>query len=585
MPKPRHARGVAKLKQQEEGFPGSLAKENSVEEEEEEEDWSPADEEEEAREKYLKGKGKPNKGQAKKEKKVGDHPGLELAKAPLRAAPNEILPSGLKRLDECRLLVERGFVPGMRTEGLVFATPELTTLLLHEMEHSGGQMQPALRQVANVAGLPGIVGRSLAMPDIHCGYGFAIGGVCAVAVDDPNAVVSPGGVGFDINCGVRLLRTNLTEDTVVTHRERLADALYKNIPVGAGSGRGVDLVNAQLKEVMKDGMQFLLDHKYDHVWPEDKEHCEEGGCLSWANPDKVSSRACSRGVSQVGTMGAGNHYCEVQVVDEIFDEEAAAVMGLTKVGQVCIMIHSGSRGLGHQVCTDYLVELDKAMKSSNLQLNDRQLACASLTSQVGKDYLAAMASAANFAFCNRTMMAAKVRKSFQEVFGRTPEELDMHQIYDVCHNVAKYEDHTIDGEVKRVLVHRKGATRSFPPGHPEVPEKYRGIGQPVIIGGSMGTHSYVLTGAAGSMEQTFGSTCHGAGREMSRSAALKIFSSKEVKAQMLKQGIYVRSQDTRLLAEEAGGAYKNVTQVVETCHRAGISKLCVRLRPIVVIKG
>eukprot|EP00996_Jenningsia_fusiforme_P006828 NODE_862_length_1856_cov_25.352518_g772_i0.p1 GENE.NODE_862_length_1856_cov_25.352518_g772_i0~~NODE_862_length_1856_cov_25.352518_g772_i0.p1 ORF type:complete len:472 (-),score=88.17 NODE_862_length_1856_cov_25.352518_g772_i0:126-1541(-) len=471
----------------------------------------------------------------------------------------------------------------MRVDGIVFATEELSTLLFDELAHAGGQMAPALQQIANVAGLPGIVGMSMGMPDIHCGYGFAIGNVAAVDATNPDSVVSPGGVGFDINCGVRLLRTNLSVEDIEPVKQKLADTIYSQVPVGTGQGGGMALEKSELLAMMKHGMPYLVNKGL--VWPTDMERCEEGGCLGWADPAKVSARAISRGLTQVGTMGAGNHYCEVQVVEEIFDQEAANAMGIHRTGQVCIMIHSGSRGLGHQVCTDYLLTVDRAMKRLGIKVNDRQLACAPITSPEGSDYLGAMAAAANFAFCNRSIMANRVRRAFSEVFGQSAEDLDMHSVYDVCHNIAKFEKHLVDGELREVLVHRKGATRAFPPGHPDVPECYRKVGQPVLIGGSMGTSSYILTGTEGAMQQSFGSTCHGAGRELSRAAATRSFRSQEVRKKMASDGIIVKAGDAKLLAEEASGAYKDVSKVVETCHEAGISKLCVRLRPVIVVKG
>eukprot|EP01006_Ploeotia_vitrea_P029247 TRINITY_DN61823_c0_g4_i1.p1 TRINITY_DN61823_c0_g4~~TRINITY_DN61823_c0_g4_i1.p1 ORF type:complete len:690 (-),score=128.10 TRINITY_DN61823_c0_g4_i1:56-2125(-) len=516
-------------------------------------------------------------------------PGMDLTSVPLSTIPTDLVTETelkqhpkLQRIDNVRVLVKKGFVPNMLSEGLVYATPELMQLLLDEM-NSRGSFSPSLNQIGNVAGMPGIVGRSMGMPDIHAGYGFAIGNVCAVDSADPKAVVSPGGVGFDINCGVRLLRTNLMLEDVMPKRDEIGKAVFKHVPVGAGTKGGIDIGRGDLDAVMTIGMQHLLTKGL--VWPEDIECTEERGCIPNADVNKVSQRAKTRGVSQLGTMGSGNHYTEVQTVQEIYNPEAAEAMGITKVGQIVVMIHSGSRGLGHQVCTDYLAKLDAAMAKSDVNLNDRQLACAPISSQAGQDYLAAMAGAANFAFCNRSMIAMRVREAFAEVFGKTARELDMHQVYDVCHNVAKFEDHEVNGEMKRLLIHRKGATRAFPPGHPQIPEKYQKVGQPVLIGGSMGTNSYVLTGTDIGMKETFGSTCHGAGREMSRTAAMRKYDSRSVMNQMQKNHISVYTGTPRQLAEEAAGAYKNVTKVVETCHAAGISRLCVKLRPIAVIKG
>eukprot|EP01023_Acetabularia_acetabulum_P015338 TRINITY_DN17422_c0_g1_i3.p1 TRINITY_DN17422_c0_g1~~TRINITY_DN17422_c0_g1_i3.p1 ORF type:complete len:403 (-),score=86.82 TRINITY_DN17422_c0_g1_i3:840-2048(-) len=402
-------------------------------------------------------------------------------------------------------------------------------------------------------------------------------------MEDPNAVVSPGGVGFDINCGVRLLRTNLMEKDVVDVRSRLADAVYHAVPVGVGSSSLCQLTKAELNEVLKDGMKWA--ERKGHCWPEDRHIVEEGGCFETANPESVSIRAKTRGQSQVGSLGSGNHYVEVQVVDEVYDKEGAECMGINKVGQVCVMIHSGSRGLGHQVCTDALQACDAVMKRKNIKVADRQLACAPINSKEGQQYLGAMASAANFAFCNRTLLAEEVRSAFKEVFRKDARDLDMHVVYDVAHNIAKIEQHIVDNEQKQVLVHRKGATRAFAPGHKEIPEKYQKIGQPVLIGGSMGTCSYVLTGTQKAMESTFGSTCHGAGRAMSRSKAMRVLDSKSVLSNLACDGIAVRIQTKRLAAEEAPQSYKDVCQVVETCHVTGISNKCVKLRPIVSIKG
>merc|ERR1711935_1076835 len=393
---------------------------------------------------------------------------------------------------------------------------------------------PGVKQLANVAALPGIVKASLGMPDVHAGYGFAIGNIAAFDMSDPEAVVSPGGVGFDINCGVRLVRTNLHES---------------------------------------------------YAWAEDKEHCEEYGRMLGADPNKVSTKAKKRGLPQLGTLGAGNHYAEIQVVDEICDKQAALKMGIEKEGQIVIMIHSGSRGFGHQVATDALVEMERAMKRDGIRLNDKQLACARINSIEGQNYLAAMACAANFAFVNRTTMTFLVRQAFGKIFNTTPDDLDMHLIYDVSHNIAKVEEHIVDGKQKTLLVHRKGATRAFPPHHPLIPVDYQLIGQPVLIGGTMGTNSYVLTGTQAGFEECFGTTCHGAGRALSRSKSRRTLDYKDVLKKLEAKGISIRVASPKLVMEEAPESYKNVDDVVNTCHESGIAKKALKLRPIAVIKG
>ena len=489
------------------------------------------------------------------------------------------------RLDANRVVLRQGLVPGMRVDGVVYVNKDLLPQMFAELEHNSAGIVGALQQVANVASVPGIVRYSLAMPDAHSGYGFSIGGVAAMDTADPAACVCPGGVGYDINCGVCLLRTNLDEACLASAkaRARLADALFASIPVGVGCDGGLDVAAGALDDVLREGLPWLVARGL--AWPEDVEHCETRGCVAGADPRLVSARAKARGRQQVGTLGSGNHYVEVQAVDEIYDEAAAAAMGLTRRGQLCVMIHSGSRGLGHQVCADAL----RAMQHSDDAVpnaNDPQLAGVPIASRAGQDYLAAMACAANFAFANRGTMRARARAAFASVFGAADaRELDMHLVYDVCHNLAKLEDHVVDGRTVHCLVHRKGATRAFPPGHPDVPECYRAVGQPVIIGGSMGTCSYVLTGTQHGMDTTFGSTCHGAGRALSRSSAMKQLPAAAVMDALAQKGVVLRIATPNLVAEEAAEAYKDVSAVVQTCHDAGISKLCVRLRPLIVCKG
>jgi len=478
-------------------------------------------------------------------------------------------------------------VKEMRTEAMFFVNDELKDVVFSELEeyHKGrqGGIIPAIVQLANVAGLPGIVGLSLGMPDIHCGYGFAIGNIAAMDMNNPDAVVSPGGVGFDINCGVRLIRTNLMESDIGNRRQQLANALFDKIPVGVGSEGDLTCAINQLNEVLSLGIDWSIREGFG--WPEDKLHCEEQGRMMNADPNCVSARAKKRGLSQLGTLGAGNHYCEVQVVDEIYDQEAADIMGIGKVGQVVVFLHTGSRGLGHQVCSDSLRDMEKVMKRDKIVVNDRQLACARISSEEGQNYIKAMGAAANFAWVNRQYMTHLIRETFAQFFKTTARDLDMHLVYDVCHNIAKIEDHILNGEKKTLLVHRKGATRAFAPHHPMVPQAYQTCGQPVLIGGSMGTCSYVLTGTREGMELTFGSTCHGAGRNMSRHKSKSNLSDRDVLNNLKNQGIAYKIASPNLVMEEAPESYKDVTAVVDTCHAVGISKKTVKLRPICVIKG
>jgi len=498
----------------------------------------------------------------------------------------------VKQVDGTCYRIDKGFVDNMRVPGVFYVNQQIKELLFDELKQfsktSGaaagmGGFLPAMKQLANVAALPGIVGKSIALPDVHAGYGFAIGNVAAFDMSDPEAVVSPGGVGFDINCGVRLIRTNLFEKDVEPVKEKLAQAVFDHIPVGVGSQGIIPTNSNDLEEALEMGIDWSLREGYS--WPEDKEHCEEYGRMLQADPRKVSSRAKKRGLPQLGTLGAGNHYAEIQVVDEIFDARAASQMGIEEKGQVVVMIHSGSRGLGHQVATDALTAMDKAMDRDNIRTNDRQLSCARIDSQEGQDYLAAMAAAANYAWVNRSSMTFLVRQAFAKVFQSTPDDLDMHLIYDVSHNIAKVEEHMVDGNIKKLLVHRKGSTRAFPPHHPLIPVDYQFTGQPVLIGGSMGTCSYVLTGTEKGMEETFGSTCHGAGRALSRNKSRNNLDYKDVLQVLQDKGIAIRVASPKLVMEEAPESYKDVTQVVDTCQAAGISNKVVKLRPIAVIKG
>eukprot|EP01090_Pellita_catalonica_P017076 TRINITY_DN5080_c0_g1_i1.p1 TRINITY_DN5080_c0_g1~~TRINITY_DN5080_c0_g1_i1.p1 ORF type:complete len:441 (+),score=51.85 TRINITY_DN5080_c0_g1_i1:97-1419(+) len=440
-----------------------------------------------------------------------------------------------------------------------------------------------MKQIANVASLPGIVGSSMGMPDVHSGYGFAIGNVAAFDMTNPNSVVSPGGVGFDINCGVRLIRTNLSLKDISPVQEELTQTLFDHIPVGVGSKGVIPTTDRDLDDALQMGIDWSLREGY--AWAEDKDHCEENGRMLTADCSKVSSRAKRRGLSQLGTLGAGNHYAEIQVVEDIFDKTAASRMGITRKNQVCILVHSGSRGLGHQVATDSLVKMERAMARDNIAVNDKQLACALISSPEGQEYLSAMAAAANYAWVNRQSMTFLVRQAFAKLFNSTPDDLDMGIVYDVSHNIAKIEEHMVNGKPTPLLVHRKGSTRAFPPHHPLIPADYQFIGQPVLIGGTMGTCSYVLTGTEKGYSETFGSTCHGAGRALSRNRSRTLLRGADVLAKLKKKGISIRVASPNLVSEEAPESYKDVTQVVETCHKAGISKKCIKLRPVAVIKG
>eukprot|EP01071_Lankesteria_metandrocarpae_P006934 Lankesteria_metandrocarpae@DN4529_c0_g1_i1.p1 len=486
--------------------------------------------------------------------------------------------------------IAKGFVPGMNVEGVLYVNNSLKPLLFRELESycraksgASGGFLPAMKQIANVASLPGIVKRSIGLPDVHAGYGFAIGNVAAFDMSDPTAVVSPGGVGFDINCGVRLLRTNLMEEDITDKKEMLTQSLFDHIPVGVGSQGIIPCRPQDLDDALQLGMDWSLQEGY--AWPEDKEHCEEYGRMLTADPNKVSARAKKRGLPQMGTLGAGNHYAEIQVVDEIFDEFASKRMGIERKKQVCVMIHSGSRGLGHQVATDALVQMEKAMTRDQIRTNDRQLACTRIDSQEGQDYLKAMAAAANYAWVNRSSMTFLCRQAFSKVFGQAPDDLDMNVLYDVSHNIAKVEQHHVDGKLMELLVHRKGSTRAFPPHHPLIPVDYQMTGQPVLIGGTMGTCSYVLAGTEQGMQTTFGSTCHGAGRERSRNNSRNTLDYDAVLKDLQDKNISIRVASPKLLMEEAPQSYKNVSEVVQTCHDVGISKKVFKLRPIAVVKG
>ncbi|UOY10468.1 RtcB family protein [Methanonatronarchaeum sp. AMET6-2] len=432
-------------------------------------------------------------------------------------------------------------------------------------------------QVSNVACLPGIVKYSLAMPEAHLGYGFPIGGVAGI--DSEEGVISPGGVGFDINCGVKTLKTNLMLDDVKGDVESLINKLFEKIPSGVGSESKLKLSHDELDRLLENGLNWAYENGYAEK--KDLEHCEEEGCLETADADKVSNKAKKRGLTQVGTLGSGNHFLEVQYVDKVLEDNTASSFGLSE-GQVVVMVHTGSRGFGHQVCTDYVKKLEKATKKYDIEIPDKQLACAPFNSKEGQDYFAAMACAANYAWVNRQVITNWVREVFEGHFGG---DTRLETLYDVAHNMAKKETHDVDGSKKDLIVHRKGATRAFGPGHSEIPSDYRDTGQPVMIPGNMGSPSYILRGTDFAMKNTFGSTCHGAGRKMSRSQAKKEYWGETVQKELSKEEIYVRATHGSVIAEEAPGAYKNPDEVVNVAHNVGISKKVAKLRPLGVAKG
>ncbi|MBI2068379.1 MAG: RtcB family protein [Deltaproteobacteria bacterium] len=455
----------------------------------------------------------------------------------------------------------------MRVDGIIFASEVLMPTIAEEQ---------ALQQVINVATLPGIVTASYAMPDIHWGYGFPIGGVAAFDLEE--GVVSPGGVGYDINCGVRLLRTDIDKKEVQPRLRQLVEILYRNIPSGVGAHRDdLTLNQKEVREILEKGARWGVERGYG--WNEDLERIESQGSILGADPAEVSPRAIERGKNQAGTVGSGNHFVEVEYVDEIYDAQKAGVFGLFK-DQIVVHLHSGSRGLGYQVCDDYLELMLKTSQKYGIELVDRQLCCAPLRSPEAKRYLAAMSSAANFAFCNRQVMAHFVRESFEKFFNRSAEDLGMQVVYDIAHNIAKFEEHEVDGKKRRLCVHRKGATRAFPPGHPDLPEIYREVGQPVLIPGDMGRYSFVCAGTETAFRQTFGSSCHGAGRQMSRMKAKKAARGRRIYEELEAKGIIVRSATLDGVLEEIPEAYKDVANVVDVIDGAGLATKVAKLRPI-----
>jgi tRNA-splicing ligase RtcB len=475
--------------------------------------------------------------------------------------------SDVRRIDDTLWEIPADARPDMRVPARVFADRELLDAISTDR---------SLEQLQNVATLPGIVDASLAMPDIHQGYGFPVGGLAATEV--PDGVVSPGGVGYDINCGVRLLAAPFSADELGERRNALATQIARDVPAGAGKGGRLDLGGAELERVLTEGARALV-HGRGIGTEDDLERTESGGCLDGSEPDQVSDRARERGAPQLGTLGSGNHFLELQRVDRILDADAADAFGLRE-GQVTILIHSGSRGLGHQVCTDYVRRMDAVLGRYGIELPDRQLSCAPISSPEGRAYLGAMAAAANFAWANRQAIAHLIREAIGGVVGEAAAR-DTRQVYDVAHNVAKVERH---GD-RDVCVHRKGATRAFPPGSPDIPAAYADAGQPVFIPGSMGTSSFVLAGREGSMERSFGTTCHGAGRSLSRTAARKRIGGAELRRELEERGIAVRAPSNKGLAEEAPFAYKDVERVVEVVERAGLAARVAQLRPIAVVKG
>jgi tRNA-splicing ligase RtcB len=487
----------------------------------------------------------------------------------------------INRIDDYHYEIPKSYKKGMRTSGILFVDKSMLSRTLNDN---------APEQVANVATLPGIQGNSLAMPDIHWGYGFPIGGVAAM--DAEEGVISPGGVGYDINCGVRLVRTNLMQDDIKDRITNLVDAMFNNVPSGLGSKGKVRITMNELEKVLLNGARWAVENGYG--WEEDLKQLEENGCMEGANPSLVSNKAKQRGMPQLGSLGAGNHFLEIQKVDKIFHPEAAKLLGIEQENQIMVMIHTGSRGCGYQICDDQIREMGRHFRKEGynyvsdefkITLPDRQLVCAPVNSRAGENYFKAMKCAANYAWTNRQMIVHWVRESFEQVLGKKSEDLDMRIIYDVAHNIAKFEEHEIEGKRKNVYVHRKGATRAFGPDKKEVPEKYRAMGQPVLIPGDMGTASYVLIGTDKAMRESFGSTCHGAGRVMSRKAATRKWRGTEIIDRLKGQGIYVRAASQKVVAEEAPDAYKNVDEVVGIADGAGISKLVARMKPLGVVKG
>ena len=479
----------------------------------------------------------------------------------------------IEEIDDYHWQIPQSYKSGMRVPGMVFADNQLIEKI---------KLDRTLDQCANVAHLPGIYKYAITLPDGHEGYGFPIGGVAAT--DYNEGVISPGGVGYDINCGVRLLTTNLSQSDIRPYLASISNSIFNNVPSGLGSCRKDFRLNMhELENLVTEGVSWAVEKGLGR--PEDIKHCEEEGCMKGANPDKVSSKAKQRGLPQSGTLGSGNHFLEIGNVDKIYDKKVAKTFGVTHEGQVTVMIHCGSRGFGHQICSDYLRVMERAVQKYKINIPDRELACAPATSNEAQDYYQAMACAVNYAFVNRQVITHWVRQSFEEVLKRSADDLGLNLVYDVAHNIAKSEEHDIEGKRTKVWTHRKGATRAFPPGHKDIPVDYRSVGQPVIIPGSMGTSSWLLAGTAKAMDVSFGSTAHGAGRMMSRSAAKRRFWGGDVKQALEGRGIVVRAASAAILAEEADLAYKDVDRVVEVSDKAGIATRVARLVPRGVVKG
>jgi tRNA-splicing ligase RtcB len=479
----------------------------------------------------------------------------------------------LKKLSDCTWEIPVGYKRGMRVPGIIYADDSLMKEI---------RKDESLEQVANSAFLPGIVKAALAMPDMHFGYGLPIGGV--VATDTADGVVTPGGVGFDINCGVRLARTAVDRGHLGERGKagKLADALFAGVPAGVGSRGNLRLGREEERRVMLRGARWAVERGMGRG--DDLEHTEEEGCLDGADPDLVSEKAFHRGREQQGTLGSGNHFVEVQYVDKVYSPGAAAAFGLEE-GALTLMVHSGSRGLGHQVCTDYLAVMSRAVRKYGIDLPDRQLACAPVRSDEGREYLAAMRCAANYAWANRQCLMWSAKEVMERVLGLSPAGLGLELVYDVAHNIVKIEKHVVEGRTMELAVHRKGATRAFGPGRDEVPSRYRSVGQPVVIPGDMGTFSFVMAGRKYAMEETFGSACHGAGRRLSRRAAVRAARGRNISRDLERRGIQVRSAGRETLAEEMPEAYKDVSAVVDVVEKAGIARKVARLRPLVVVKG
>ncbi len=480
----------------------------------------------------------------------------------------------IKKLSEYKWEIPKGAVPGMRVPGIIYADDRLMKDIAKDR---------SARQVANGATLPGIVGASMAMPDMHFGYGLPIGGVVATDIDQ-DGIISPGGTGYDINCGVRMAVTRLTRKDL-DQRDRLqklVDTLFTRIPTGVGSKGPIKLTRKEQEKVLTRGARWAVEKGLGT--PEDLVYTESEGCMEGADPSAVTDRALTRGTPQQGTLGSGNHFIEVQYVDEIFDPAAADAFGISK-GQIAVMVHSGSRGFGHQVCTDSLEVMTRAVRKYGIDLPDQQLACAPFNSPEGLDYWKAMKCAANYAWANRQCLMHWVREALEDFLQIGPSDLGFSLVYDIAHNIVKLEKHEVEGKTRTLAVHRKGATRAFPPGHREIPERYRPFGQPVIIPGDMGTSSYLLRGTEEGMKETFGSSCHGAGRVLSRSAAIKKAKGRAIRRELEDQGIFARSAGRTSLMEEMPEAYKDVSVVVEVVHQAGIAKKVAKMRPLCVIKG